>query len=117
MQSQYQLQPSINAITESGSFNDLPQKTSVFTVTQFAKKNPAFTEAALRNLIFKAESRESSRGTIHGNGLIETRALVRYGRKILIHEARFFEWLDSIQSGVEAEYPKSKKNANQAGAK
>jgi len=32
-------------------------------------------------------------------------------------EARFFEWLDSIQCGVEAEYPKSKKNANQAGAK
>jgi len=29
---------------------------SVFTVGQFAKRNPAFTEAALRNLIFKAEA-------------------------------------------------------------
>ena len=110
-------QPNLNPQAESAAFNNIHLQTKVFTVAQFAKKNPAFTEAALRNLIFKAESRESSRGTIHGNGLIESRALVRYGRKILIHEARFFEWLDSIQSGVEAEYPKSKKNANQAGAK
>ena len=63
------------------------------TTKQFSNKYPAFTEPALRNLIFKAERRQSTRGEIPGNGLIEAGAIVRIGRKVLIDEERFFEWV------------------------
>jgi len=63
------------------------------TVSQFPNAHPAFTPAALRNLIFKAEQRHSSKGAIPGNGLIEAGAIVRIGRKVLIDEDRFFEWV------------------------
>lgn len=65
----------------------------VFTVEQFAERNPAFTAPAIRNLVFKAETRHSSRGPIPGNGLIECGAIIRIGRKVLIDEARFFDWV------------------------
>jgi len=67
----------------------------VFTVRQFSKRNPAFTEAAIRNLVFKADSRHSSKGEIQGNGLIEAGAVIRIGRKVLIDEEAFFAWVDS----------------------
>ncbi len=67
----------------------------LLTVHQFPVRNPAFTEAALRNLIFKAEARHSSKVIIPGNGLIECGALVRIGRKVLIDEAKFFTWIDA----------------------
>jgi hypothetical protein len=72
---------------------------SVFTVGQFAKRNPAFTEAALRNLIFKADPRHSTRGEIPGNGLIEAGAVIRIGRKVLLDEERFFAWVDQQNGG------------------
>lgn len=71
----------------------LPPPPPIFPVEQFAERNPAFTSAALRNLIFKAEPRQSSRGEIPGNGLIECGAIIRVGRKVLIDESRFFEWV------------------------
>ena len=67
------------------------------TVEQFSQRNPAFTPAALRNLIFKADERQSTKGTIPGNGLIESGAIVRLGRKVLIVESRFFDWVESQQ--------------------
>lgn len=83
-----------NVITapDAGEFPDLPPR--YFTATQFSKRNKAFTEPSVRNLIFKADPRESTRGTIPGNGLIEAGAIVRIGRKVLIHEGRFFEWVE-----------------------
>lgn len=69
------------------------------TVEQFSQRNPAFTPAALRNLIFKADERQSTKGTIPGNGLIEAGAIVRVGRKVLIVESRFFDWVDAQQIG------------------
>lgn len=66
--------------------------TCLFTVKQFSEKHPAFTQGALRNLIFLAEERRSTKGAIPGNGL--SAALVRIGRKVLIDEVRFFEWID-----------------------
>lgn len=69
------------------------------TVTQFSQRNPAFTEYALRNLIFKADDRESTKGKIHGNGLIQAGAIARIGRKVLIVESRFFDWIEAQQSG------------------
>jgi hypothetical protein len=63
------------------------------TVAQFTVAHPAFSEAALRYLIFKAERRHSSNGEIPGNGLIEAGAIIRIGRKVLIDEDRFFDWV------------------------
>lgn len=71
---------------------------AIFTVRQFAERNPAFTENALRNMIFKAGARNTSRGEIPGNGLLKAGAIVRIGRKVLIDEAAFFVWFDSLNS-------------------
>ena len=77
-----------------------PQPHILLTVKQFADKHPAFPQGSLRNLIFLAENRETSKGTIKGNGL--DTALVRIGRKLLIDEARFFQWIEN-QQGIEKE--------------
>jgi hypothetical protein len=74
------------------------QSRTLLTVRQFSDKHPAFTQGAIRNLIFLAESRKTSRGTIEGNGL--NIALVRIGRKLLIDEAKFFQWIDELQRGA-----------------
>ncbi len=73
----------------------MTQLPTLMTVRQFAAKHQAFTQSSLRNLIFLAASRKSSKGTIQGNGLDV--ALVRIGRKLLIDEAKFFEWIDAQQ--------------------
>jgi hypothetical protein len=75
----------------------LTQPRTLLTVRQFADKHPAFPQGSIRNLIFLAESRNTSKGTIAGNGL--DIALVRIGRKVLIDEARFFNWIDAQQGG------------------
>lgn len=64
-----------------------------FTVKQFSIAQPAFTSSALRNLIFKADSRDSTRGVIHGNGLLEAGAIIRIGRKVLINGENFMNWV------------------------
>ena len=71
----------------------------LLTVRQFAEKHPAFQQGSLRNLIFLAENRNTSKGIIAGNGLAV--ALVRIGRKVLIDEAKFFNWIDAQQGGEE----------------
>lgn len=72
--------------------------TAYYTVAQFSESNPAFSESSIRNLIFKADTRKSSIGDIQGNGLIESGAVIRLGRKVLISEAKFFKWLEAQQS-------------------
>ena len=64
----------------------------LLTVRQFSEKHCAFPNGSLRNLIFHASPRHSSRGPIDGNGL--NVALIRIGRKVLINEAKFFGWLE-----------------------
>ena len=66
---------------------------SLFTVEQFATAQPAFTQSALRNIIFMAEPRQSTQGVIQGNGLLERGAIVRVGRKVLIDGGKFLEWV------------------------
>ena len=85
----HELSAQVGAITSEQK----PRSQSLFTVAQFAEEEPAFTEAALRNLIFKAEVRHSSAGIIAGNGMIESGALVRIGRKVLIDRAKFLAWV------------------------
>ena len=75
----------------------LTQPRALLTVRQLADKHPAFPQGALRNLIYLAESRNTSKGKIEGNGLAV--ALVRIGRKVLIDEAKFFNWIDAQQGG------------------
>ena len=57
----------------------------LFTVKQFAERHPAFTEGALRNLIFNARF----------NGMEEYKVISRVGAKILINEDNFALWLSS----------------------
>lgn len=97
MHTQTQKQSNVIASAIPGAFPDLPPR--YLTVAQFSERNAAFTEPAIRNLVFKADSRESTRGTIPGNGLIEAGAIVRLGRKVLIHEGHFFEWIEAQGAG------------------
>lgn len=60
-------------------------------VTQWPFDYPS--QSAWRALIFNAESRRTSRGTIKGNGLIEAGAIRRVGRRVLINPAMFFAWV------------------------
>jgi len=69
---------------------------TLLTVRQFAERNPAFSQGALRSLIFLSQPRRTSKGDVQGNGL--SVALVRVGRKVLIDEVLFFEWLDEQNS-------------------
>lgn len=55
------------------------------TVTQFPGKHPAFPIGGLRALIFNEKQ----------NGLAKSGAIVRIGRKVLIHEEKFFQWIES----------------------
>ncbi len=57
------------------------------TVKQFCERHPAFTEGGLRFQIFNEKT----------NGLKESGAIVRMGRKVLINEEKYFQWLESQQ--------------------
>jgi len=57
------------------------------TVKQFCKQNPAFAEGGIRFQIFNEKT----------NGLAESGAIVRLGRKILIKPELVFVWLESQQ--------------------
>lgn len=84
----------VSAAIAAALQTSLPRAT-YSTVELFAERHPAFTAPALRNLIFRAESRQCSKGTIPGNGLLECGAILRVGRKVLIDEERFFAWVRS----------------------
>ena len=53
------------------------------TVKQIAESNPAFTEASLRWLIYRADE----------NGIDQV--LVRVGRRVLFDMEKFNDWLES----------------------
>jgi hypothetical protein len=71
--------------------NDAATQPSLYTVKAFSEKHKTgnFTQPSLRALIFEASPRESSHGTIPGNGFAP--AIVRVGRKVLIDEKKFFD--------------------------
>ncbi len=75
----------------------------LLTVKKFAErhKDAGLTEAALRAIIWNAEERQSSKGTIPGNGFAS--AILRLGSKVLLDEHRFFEILRAKQSHGEHE--------------
>jgi hypothetical protein len=68
------------------------------SVQQFSVKHPVFTENSLRALIFASKPRLRARGkgendVIPGNGLAH--AIRKVGRRVLIDEVAFMEWVDS----------------------
>lgn len=58
---------------------------NIYTVKQFVENNPAFTVGGLRWQIFNEKT----------NGLKESGAIIRLGRKVMIDTDRFFDWLYS----------------------
>ena len=85
-------QPNSNETDAFGAAYEHPQH-PLSTVKQFSKKHPVFTEPGIRNLIFKAEIRQSSKGEIPGNGLIECGAIIRVGRKVIVDDDKFLNWV------------------------
>lgn len=66
-------------------------ETKLMTVAQFAVAHPAFSQSALRHLIFDADK----------NGF---RSVIRrIGTKILLSERSFFEWVEkqNTQGGAQ----------------
>lgn len=61
--------------------------TTFVTVNQLAQRQPALCVGGIRHLIFNEEK----------NGLKQSGAISRIGKKILIDEGRFIEW---VQSGA-----------------
>ena len=55
------------------------------TIKQFTEKHPAFPEGGMRHRIFHE----------HKNGLAESCAILRDGRRVFIDEDKFFDWLKS----------------------
>lgn len=77
----------------------LQPRRRVATVAQLAAAYPVFSQAAIRDLIFKAADRFNSKGDrIPGNGLAEAGVILRVGRRVLIDLDAFESWLDSRAS-------------------
>jgi hypothetical protein len=55
----------------------------LFSIDQFCERNPAFRPGGLRHLVFH-KGQELAR---HG-------VVVRFGRRLLINETKFFEFLN-----------------------
>jgi hypothetical protein len=55
------------------------------TVNQFVNQHPAFTLGGLRAWIFNSNT----------NGLKDSGAIVRIGRKVLINSEKFYAWIES----------------------
>lgn len=62
---------------------------SYLTVNQLCDKHKAFKIGGVRSQIFNEET----------NGLKESGAIVRNGRKILINESKWFAWLEAGNQG------------------
>ena len=61
------------------------------TVQQFVQHNPAFTLGGIRSQIFYEKT----------NGLRACGAIIRNGRRILINETKYFQWLEAKNQGVD----------------
>ena len=85
LQKQYdQYFPNIKQAKESVHQTNIGSPSdTLFTVTQFIQKHPCFTEGGMRFYIFHE----------HTNGLAQSGAVFRVGRKVLIDEEKFFIWI------------------------
>ena len=70
------------------------------TIKQAAQVRPAFTEAAFRDIRFKAFDRKNSRGeVIEGNGSGEAGVWIEVGGKVLVDLPAFDRWIESHKIG------------------
>lgn len=53
------------------------------SIKLFTEDNPSFTQGGMRSLIFNEQT----------NGLKDSGAILRVGRKILIDEPKFYNWI------------------------
>ena len=74
-------------------------KPTWLTVNQTAEREPAFTAASLRAIIFNSDDRKSSKGIIKGNGL--NKHIRRVGAKVLINYEGFLSWIDDQHGSAE----------------
>jgi hypothetical protein len=76
-------------MVDSATTTDTPSPhiRQLSTVNQLTEKYRFVTPGAIRCHIFNADS----------NGLEESGALVRIGRRVFIDEEKFFDWIDSLQ--------------------
>ena len=58
--------------------------TTLLSVIQLAQKQPALTTGGIRAWIFNEEK----------NGLKESGAIIRIGKKVMISEEKFFSWIE-----------------------
>jgi hypothetical protein len=72
-----------------------PPCRTLLTVRQLAARHPAFTEPAIRCLIYKAAH---NRAAVPQVSVLDT-ALRRVGRRVLIDESRFLAWVDACAGG------------------
>mgnify|MGYP005670836367 CR=1 FL=1 len=70
-------------MTTAAEHQEAPPHT-LYTVSGFAQRHDFLTEGALRFQIFNANN----------NGLAETGAIVRVGRKVLLNEPKYFGWME-----------------------
>ncbi|EER59296.1 hypothetical protein AcdelDRAFT_3124 [Acidovorax delafieldii 2AN] len=89
------------ATASTTAFAEIPPAITWLTVAQMAVKHPAWSENSLRALIFASKDRVAAvrKGTqniIPGNGLAA--AIRRVGRRVLINEKEFLDWVD--QQGI-----------------
>lgn len=79
-----ELQAVTNTLPRLSTVNNLP---SQFPLAKL-------TTAAIHGHIFKAQDRLDSKGRkIPGNGLAETGAIIRRGRKVLVDVDKYAAWL------------------------
>lgn len=62
------------------------------SVKLLAEAEEAFTESAIRNYVFNAAPRKTSKGVIPGNGLAQH--IRRVGSKVLINHGGFLDWIE-----------------------
>lgn len=75
--------------------NTLPKLSTVKNLPSFFP-SAGLTVPAIHGQIFKAEDRSDSKGRkIPGNGLAESGAIIRRGRKVLIDVERYGAWLSN----------------------
>ena len=61
--------------------------TTLYTVAQFSERHPFISQGGLRFQIFNSKE----------NDLEKSGALVRLGKRVLINESKYFDWIDSQQ--------------------
>jgi hypothetical protein len=70
-------------MTTTAKHQEVPPHT-LYTVADFVQRHGFLTEGSLRFQIFNSNN----------NGLAETGAIVRVGRKVLLNEPKYFGWME-----------------------